>query len=432
MNNLESKSNRFIIVIILLLIQTFCWINTNTSIGGKMLALSLTGVSILLLIRSYLKGNSILFIVFLFMMTYPLILNAYYFFDIYFSFFNQCYEPDLVYFAAQLLLLFYTVLYFSIKIGSPKLNTSLQHRPNLIGYLVTMGFIIAIVFSRVTGDSILSSGSYSGVTSTRSFVPIEYALMFIPLAYIYSKNRFQLYALYLFTLLFCLKYLLYGGRVALLEVFIVFFILKFQYEWGLKKSLIYTSILGILMLIYGVIRKDFSSAVFTAEELDLNSANAGEVYYSSVRILYFLKYNILSLTDRAWSFILYIFSGFFYGLSLPPLSNLSVYLKDQYPSGGGGLAPIYFYTYLSYPGVLFLGYFIGKIFSKITEFKRIMTKDVYTIMVVTMVPRWFAYYPVHLVKLCMYASIAFLLLNLLDRYMSLTYKRPTNNLSDVQ
>lgn len=406
---------------ILILIQTICWFIPSAALGGKILALSLTGISILLLIRSYLKGNTILFIVFFFMMTYPLILNAYYFFDIYFSFFDQCYEPDLVYFAAQLLLLFYTVLYYSIKIGSPKLNTNLEHRPNLIGYLVTTSMLIAIVISRVTGDSILSSGSYSGVTSTRSFVPIEYALMFIPLAYIYSKNRIQRYILYFFTISFCLKYLLYGGRVALLEVFLVFLILKFQYEWGLRKSLLYTSILGILMLVYGVVRKDFSSAVFTIEELDLNSANAGEVYYSSIRILYFLKYDILSVADRLWSFTLYIFSGFFYGLSLPPLSNLSIYLKDQFPSGGGGLAPIYFYTYMSYPGVVFLGFFIGRIFSRITEFKKIMTRDVYTIMVVTMVPRWFAYYPVHLVKLCVYASVAFLLLNTLNKYMVISY-----------
>lgn len=351
------------------------------------------------------------------MMTYSLILIPYYYFGIYFSFFNQCYEPELVFNTAQVLLLFYTSLYFFIKIDSPRINKPIIHDHNLVGYILTLGMLIAIVFSRVTGESILSSGSYSSVTSTRSFLPIEYALMFIPLAYIYSKTTLQRYLLYFFTILFCLKYMLYGGRVALIEVFIVFLILKFQYEWTLRKSIFYTSIMGLLLLIYGVLRADLYSTTISLEDLNLNSANAGEVYYSSVRILYLVKYDFLSFYERTTSFLLYIFSGFFSGLSLPPLSNLSVYLKDQFPSGGGGLAPIYFFTFLSYPGVLFLGYFIANMFSKITAIKSLNSINVYAIMVVTMVPRWFAYYPVQLVKLCFYTSLAYLLIKILNKYM---------------
>ena len=406
---LESRASKIFVFMSLLVFQLALVFIDETVYTERILSVVLTGVTILLIIRSVLKQNTVLVIVFLFMGTYVFILNAFYFFGIYFSFFTQCYEDGLVYFAAQLVLLFYSFLYYFLSIGD--LQSGIKMKPNLIGYLSTLGFLLAIVFSQVSGASILDSGSYSGVTSTRSFVPIEYALMFIPLAYIYSSNRFQRAILYLGTILFCGKYMLYGGRVALVEVFMVLLILKFQFLWTMKKALAVTMVLGGLLLFYGVIRANLSGAVFTIDQMDLNSANAGEVYYSSIRVLYLIKYDILTVGDRIMSFAIYLISGFYAGLSLPPLSNLSVYLKAQYPSGGGGLAPIYFYTYLSFPGVMFLGYFVGKVFSNLTRIKEINFKSIYVIMVVTMVPRWFAYYPVHLVKLCIYAAIAFFLLN---------------------
>lgn len=414
---LENRVNKIFVFVGLLIFQFVLSLIEETANSGRLLSLVLSGVSVLLILRAFVKKNTLLVIIFLFMGTYTFVLNAYFFFGIYFSFFDQCYEPSLVYFAAQLLLLFYSFLYYSLEISDLNLQNRIILKPNLLGYLVTIGFIVLIVISRVSGASILDSGSYSGVTSTRSFVPIEYALMFIPLAYIFSSNNIQKLLLYSVTLLFCIKYMLYGGRVALVEVFIVFLILKFQFIWSMKKTLAFTLVFAVLMLFYGVVRKNLSGAVFTLDELDFNSANAGEVYYSSIRILYLIKYNIITTTDRITSFLLYLSSGFFAGLSLPPLSNLTVYLKAQYPSGGGGLAPIYMFTFLSYPGVIFLGYVAGKIFSYATRISEITFKSIYVIMVVTMVPRWFAYYPVHLVKLCLYAPIAFVLLSTFKKYI---------------
>jgi len=418
---LEKRRSKLVVLLNLIIIQTILAGIGETEFTGRLLSLVLFGVTILLIIRSVLKKNTLLLIVFLFMGSYSFIPITYYFFDQYFSFYTQCYESPLIFFTAQLLLLFYSFLYYFLKIYDLNPQIVIKLKPNLTGYVITLGFVVGIILSRVSGDSILVSGSYSGVTSTRSFVPIEYALMFIPLSYIYSSNKFQRILLYIVTLLFCIKYMLYGGRVALIEVFLVFFILKFQHEWSMKKSLIYVAILGISLLFYGVVRSDLVGAKFTTESIDFNSANAGEVYYSSMRILYFIKHNILTTTDRITAFFLYLSSPFALSLWLPPLANLSSYLKTQYPVGGGGLAPIYIYAFLSYPGVILLGYAIGKIFSYITKFSEINIKSVYVILAVTMVPRWFVYYPSQLIKLCLYEVIAYVLLNSLNTLLRKKY-----------
>ena len=91
----------------------------------------------------------------------------------------------------------------------------------------------------------------------------------------------------------------------------------------------------------------------------------------------------------------------------PPLGNLQHYLKDVYPSGGGGLAVSYFYAYGDYLAIGLLALFVAKVFNKRSSKK--ISMRIYAMFVVTMIPRWYAYYPVHLIKFCLIGTVLFYL-----------------------
>ncbi len=417
---LENRYIKIIVTSVFLIILIILSGSNPTQVNGRILTLSLIGVNLLLFIRCILKGNLSLLVLFLFMSTYSIVPIFYYYLDLQISFYIQCFEESLLFFTTQILFLFYISLYLFLKVQEPK--EKIISKPNNLGYYISLFFILIITIFSIRGETILSSGAYlSGEAQT--YFPPEYAIMFIPLAFVFSSTNIQRLILYIISLIFSIKYMLYGGRVALVQVFLVFYILNFRYIWSVKKTVFIFCVLGIVVLSWGLFRKDITAFSLSSELFGFNSDNASDVYYASIRTLYFIEHGMLNINDRIQAALEFVGSVIVPRSLLSPLANLSTYLKESYPVGGGGLAPVYIYTMYSYPGVILLGYFIGKIFSFIERAEKMSSIYIYSVLVIAMTPRWFAYYPIQLIKLCLIGAILYYALNSLNYYLLISLKK---------
>ena len=250
----------------------------------------------------------------------------------------------------------------------------------------------------------------------------EYFVLIFFFLIVYSSNsKWNKICLNILLISYILKTLLYGSRVEVLEILLLWFYLFFIYENKIKiRHLLFISLLGFYLINVvsnirsnpvGFMRGDDIATFFDPTTIFVNkskqeiiSSNEGDVIQSSARIIGLIDKNEISTTQRGLSFISYLVSPIIPSTLLPPYSNLSSFKQEYFKSGGGGLISTYFYTWLGYLGPVLIGLILAFSINKLYSNNSIYFYVYGTMLFVTF-PRWFAYNPIMLIKFCLYSIV---------------------------
>ena len=310
-------------------------------------------------------------------------------------------------------------------------NFKVKNNFNLFFFFLIILLIIAL-FGR-TGSSIFSSFGYGSsnykVQNLFGLSIFEYYIMFFPLCYYYSgKIKSRLRLLNLLTVYYIFKSVSFGGRIEVLQLMFMLYIIIFdEKRIGSKKLglIIFTFIL--LLIGFGIFRSDSNQSFyflisFVSENLNdsiksisyLLFAHQIDVIYSSSRLIGLVQEGYISNWDR-----LVLYFGNLAAIItpykfLPSDTNMSIIEKEQFSSGGGGLIASYYYVKSSIVGVIFIASYIGFNLRIYLKSKSNNLHLLYVIMLLSTFPRWYAYNPIVIFKMCFYPVIILLIIKFLS------------------
>lgn len=410
MNELEYlKRITVLLIFITLFISTFFNNNIVTFFYGFLLFLN--GA----LIVRYLN-NPALLLFFIFSSFYALSFIPYYFFNIKISPWPDFNEPIYYKIVTQIYGVFLCTCYF-IKTNRTSFvkNLSFQRRPNILAFFLFFSISVLVLLFGQTGENIFTSGGYAiGETSKSSI--FEYFILFFLLAYYFSCNN-RISKLMLFALALCYigKSLMFGGRIEVIQLLLlVFFILTINHSLKFSPIVI---LLGCLSFYYlnqvfssirsnpvGLLSGDYTSYLnpfthYADTSVEYISSNEGDVIQSSARLIGLIENGFLDFIGRIKGGIGFILSIFVPSSILPAEASLITFKKNMYDSGGGGLAPVYYFAYLSWFGPILFSKIIFWI-NELTNNNKSIYLKLYVLLVFSTFPRWFAYNPIIMFKLC--------------------------------
>ena len=372
---------------------------TDNMLSSKIYVISLLSLNLFMIAYVYKKEDIGMLFFYLFAILYSAAPIGYIFFDINIAYNDYCQTPQLVSQVLRVLLIFHIIIAYNIKpLKSSDVRIPIYKNEKL--YFICLILFLLCFIQGVSGDNIFEGGGYGRGSVGGKNTLFEYGLIPLALMLIYSNNHKRTTTCYILALLYSIKCLLYGGRIEVIEMAVCVLLIKLQNKWNIKKVLYLILAGALFMATWGVFRT--LDQGFT---LVMSDKNANEVFFSSMRIHYFIEQGILTTGDRAEA-LLWYFIGTFVPRSLqPPLGNLQHYLQAEYPCGGGGLIVSYFYAFGGYFLVILLSFSIVKVFNSRNS-KSVILR-LYSLFVVMMIPRWYAYYPVHLIKFCVVGTLLF-------------------------
>ena len=253
-----------------------------------------------------------------------------------------------------------------------------------------------------------------------------YFPVFFLAAYLSSgRRKMQLYLMHIVGFAFVLKSLLLGGRGNTITMGLIIYLLFFDSRMSFPTFILVLVVGFVFFALFGYLRaaKNLTS-INLADAFAIGSSyrdkyvaassNQTDVFYASVRIITMVDTGIITTLERIWAFALFCVSIFVPYSILPPLANLSNYKLDVYNSLGGGLIFAYFYTYLSYGGIILAGYLVNKVWDNLRTSESLYTL-VYSILVFATMNGWFAYNPITLFKLCLWAVFYIFAMDMLNK-----------------
>ncbi len=323
------------------------------------------------------------------------------------SFNNSYYlESTLVIYTLFLLSIFFFSKQIKNYIPIPQRITYIRSNTR---FLVLTAIIVLIVIFGLQGDNLLN-GAYGHIDKQQSPL-FEYALIFIAITILYAKSSkltLRIFVLLIFLTIF--KDFLYGGRITSIQIMLLVYMMLFENKVSKIWIYIFLSLGFLAMVVFMSIRSNpeiFLSGNFTIEDFfrsknkEYMVSNQGDVAQASARLLGLIEINILSTANRIKSFFHTFISILIPGVSISELDDLSYYFKDRYSSGGGALMPVYFFVWFSYFGVALCGFIVSRIIYIFSS-----TKNIYWLLfgclAMSTFPRWLAYNPITLFKLCIY------------------------------
>lgn len=383
-------------------------------------------VNLLLVIES--RRSKPIALLFLFLFTYSFNLYSYYINNIDISGgYNQFDKSSLYDFTLYCHTIFcFTLLFFlpRIKITGLLLRDNLKRRKNKFLYWVTLSIMIFMLIFGVTGENIIQSGGYTkGETSSLFGLSLnEYYIIFLPIAYRYAgKVNWRNFLIIMVSVFFCLKVFLFGGRIGALQCMLMIYILYIDSEKiSLLKLLLLVSPFIYLFILYGTIRSnpfivlespyEIAMSPFNKASLHHTLGNQNDVFYSSVRLVGLIEEGYISMTDRVTSMFSNILAVVTPYKFLPDIANLAGFMKKQFPAGGGALLSTYYYVFFSYPGLIFLAYYLASVLKKVLKSKN-QYWVMYGFMILVTFPRWVGYNPISIFKMSFYIIPTLLVLN---------------------
>ena len=290
-----------------------------------------------------------------------------------------------------------------------------------IFYLALALSIYSLLFG-LTGDNLLNSNYGSGLSEKSALYEYFIVFFFFALMFRDKSSLLQLYSVNILLVLYCAKTLIYGGRIEVVQIGLLYLYVNNDFLSGYsKKKLLLVSFIAIISLkVIGNIRGDF--LYFTGSELSFDlvmsvlfqdDANAflmstsSDVYYASMRLLGMKEDNLITFEDNAFSFLSFLFNILFTFSSFKDEANLAALNRNQFNAGGGGMITAYFYTWLGYFGVIGIAVFLGKIITQIHQSSSSNVIKIYGIFVLVTFPRWWSYSPINLTKLCLFSIILY-------------------------
>lgn len=292
--------------------------------------------------------------------------------------------------------------------------------------------IIITLFGR-TGPSIFTSegygSSYYEVQNLFGMAIFEYYIMFLPLCYYYSgKKKSRLTLLNLLTIYYILKSISFGGRIEVLQLILMLYIIVFDaMRIGTKKLGIIIFTFTILLIGFGIFRSDTNQSFnifisYVSENLNdsiksisyILFAHQIDVIYSSSRFIGLIQEGYVDIWDRLTLYFGNLVAIVIPYKFLPPETNIAIIEKEQFPSGGGGLITAYYFLKSSIVGVIFIASYIGFNFRLYLKSNSNNLHLLYLIMLLSTFPRWFAYNPIAIFKICFYPILTLLIISFLS------------------
>lgn len=364
----------------------------------------LLSLNLFMAIRALNKKSYPIFVVAFFMLSYSYIPFSYYILGNPINIRTIAHTATTVYETSVLLLLFQVILWWKLNIKEDIEPIRLSDKVNVWPFIpLVIASLLFTTFGR-SGVSIIESGGYKNtLNSVESSSFFAYSIITISLAFVYANTKLKRITVYGLALFFCVKNLLLGGRIEAIQLSLALFILHFRYIWSRKMIILISTLLYILIQVWGLYRGNTneSFASFGQENLYITG---GEVYYASMRIIFLIEEGFLGLQQRIEALIYYFLSVVLPFSWLPDEANLSTYLKSQFSTGGGGLAPVFFYAFGGYPTVILAAYLIAKVLNKMNNSKYYY---MYGVFLLATWPRWYAYYPIQPIKFCVYGLLLF-------------------------
>jgi hypothetical protein len=294
---------------------------------------------------------------------------------------------------------------------------------NKFGYWCTVAFMIFIFFFGQRGQSVFAAGGYATGGSQTTTLN-EYFLVLVPVALLCAgTDKVMRRLVFAVVTLYMLKDLSFGGRNGTLQnglmLFLIFDSPKIKY-WHI---ILISSFPLYLLLIYGAVRANplvlftnspseilglpFRSGRSFFESLDTQN----DVFYASVRFLGLLEIGVLEEAQRLKVFFCNVLAVFLPYKFLPRYTNIAQYEIQKHNAGGGGLTSAYWYLFLGLPGLVFIGWYIAFVIRKV----RYSTNTyfvLYALVFFSSYPRWLAYNPIIIFKLCIYGVLFYIILKL--------------------
>ncbi len=381
------------------------------------------------IVKSLKTSDYHITIIFVFMFSYMLVAFNYFWLGKHIILNDQCESLATVYRVLQVLCVFHLILLYSLKysrLDIQKQRPVIENNSSIFYFLVFISFVL-ITFGQ-TGSSIFDSGSYrETIESSNTSTIYGYSVIPITLSLIYANTKKKLNISYIIIAYFALKNLAFGGRIDTVQLLIAVFFIRFQYFWSKRKLFMFVSAGSLFITFWGVYRMgidaDNIGVIIDATKeyllpdgsIDYQIGNAPEVYYSSIRMIYFINNEILDWSLRLYSFLYFILSVVTPYSMLPDVANLSAYMQDSYYSGGGGLAPVFFYVFAGWIGVIAFSWFIPYCINLYTRQRVSKYVRYYVILLLATTPRWYAYYPIQILKFCVVGALMYYFLILIGR-----------------
>lgn len=366
--------------------------------------------SIILIIKSLREKNYPILLVSIFMASYAIVpINYLFGKDLHIIRINEAENIYTVFLTSQCLLTFLSVfllVHIFDRANKEKRNTVPLLIKNQLAFLISLCIALCCFLYGLSGENIFEGGSYYEGRGDRSSL-YEYGIIFISLSLIYARNTYERIIVYTLCLAYIMKDLSYGGRITSLMLLFSVYMLRFLDKFKLKHILSFLIIGYIFFQFWGYFRADASGAGYIIGESD---SNASFVFYASMRIHYLINSGILEVHNRLLSFLYFLSSTVIPYNKLPEIANLSSYLTSDYYSGGGGLISTFFYAWLWIPGIIIVAFCVAKVMGKFSSSSSFYWRF-FSLLVFITTPRWFAYYPIHIIKYCLYGLLAFIIIN---------------------
>jgi hypothetical protein len=396
----------------------------------KIMSLAVVLINIVFIIKFHRQIP--IFILFVFILLYSLIFPSFFI-----EGYDISYWPDFqtskiigIVLLSHFLFLFFLGNSISSRFYNIELNFKKVIKPNIYVFIFLSFLGTILILFGLSGENIFVSGTYANSEVVQKSTLHEYFILVFLFIIAYAPNG-VLYQriIQLFLFIFSLKTLLYGGRVEVLQILLLFFYISYVFKNRIKLKYV------IAILIFGIYFSGLVSNIranplillsdnfidlfnptnifFNKPENRILSSTEGDVIQSSARIVGLVQTNEISLVQRVISLFNYLLSPIIPSSFLAEPTNLATFKQEYFHSGGGGLISTFFYVWLGYLGPIFIALMIGFLIKKFYLFNNKLY-FIYGICLLSMFPRWFSYNPIFLIKFCIYSIFIFIFISVIQ------------------
>lgn len=307
------------------------------------------------------------------------------------------------------------ILFFYKNVPLISINERLDIKDNAFVFYLNIIISIIIIMYGSSGRTIFeaSYGYNDGAITTIN----SYFCVFYLAAYFSSgRIRGRLFLLNAIAIVYCVSVLLIGGRGATISMALVFYLLVLDQRISFVGLLSGILVFFVFLVFWAFVRVGRADAFFSLgldgiqdifglgvsdNRYTMQGGHHTDIFYASTRIISMTDIGVINFGDRIYAFFLFVISVFVPYSVLPPIANLASYMVGDYSSLGGGMVFAYFYTFLSYFGVILIAYIINVVWNKLRTSTNKYTL-IYCILVFAMMNGWVAYNPITLFKLCLW------------------------------
>ncbi|MBL7719750.1 MAG: hypothetical protein JNL72_12985 [Flavipsychrobacter sp.] len=411
--------------IVAVLLAILCFYANFSLNSGTLIFYGCLAVCAILLVRT--TKHKYLFLTCIFISSYVLLLYPYFVNNMRIGTFSDLNVSSLFQRTIYLFSVFLCSLLFFLK-ELPEVPVA--HRipvqdNNLIFYLNLLVMIGIVVFG-ASGQTVMEAG-YGQNKGSFSLAYIYFPFFFLA-SYLYSgRKKGRLIWILLVALAFIARSLSFGGRMGTISILLVVYLLFFDARISFTTLLVLAIVGFAFFSFWGQFRSNPSLANLSLAEMfdfsikhkDKYTAmgnNQTDVFYASVRIVTMVDVGMIDAAKRIQSLGLFFLSVVVPYSKLPPLANLSSYRLDTYNSLGGGLIFAYFYTYLSYFGIVLVARYITFLWDLMRTSKRKYVLA-YVILVYATINTWLAYHPITMIKLCVWGVVYIYVLDIVGGWL---------------